>query len=68
MPKHKRKRAALFEVFQNESPASGGGNGSRWNLRPPAWFSRGKSADVRRLLEPVTEDLSRVRRRRVKTP
>jgi len=46
MPKHKRKRAALFEVFQNESPASGGGNGSRWNLRAPAWFSRGKSADV----------------------
>lgn len=34
-----------------------------------AWReNRGKSADVRRLLEPVTEDLSRVRRRRVKTP
>ena len=34
-----------------------------------AWReNRGKSAEVRRLLEPVTEDLSRVRRRRVKTP
>jgi len=34
-----------------------------------AWReNRGKSAEVRRLLEPVTDDLSRVRRRRVKTP
>ena len=34
-----------------------------------AWReNRGKSAEVRRLLEPVTEDLGRVRRRRVKTP
>jgi hypothetical protein len=49
MPKHKRKRAALFEVFQNESPAtsSGGGrNGSGWNLRAPAWFGRGKSVEA----------------------
>ena len=34
-----------------------------------AWReNRGKSADVRRLLQPVTEDLIRVRRRRAKTP
>jgi len=34
-----------------------------------AWReNRGKSAEGRRLLEPVTDDLSRVRRRRVKTP